>query len=69
MTARKEKLPDFEQCMAELEALTRLVALRRGNAQEPDTRRRLRDYYDSFTEGFDTPQLAAAKAVLEADDS
>jgi predicted ATPase len=51
--------------MVELEALTRLVVLRRGSAQEQDTRRRLRDCYEWFTEGFGTPQLVAARTVLE----
>ena len=51
--------------MVELEALTRLVELRRGSDREQDTRRRLRDCYDWFTEGFGTQQLVAARAVLE----
>ena len=51
--------------MIELQALTRLVSVRRGDRQE-DTLQRLRQLYDWFTEGFDTPQLAAARGVLEA---
>jgi hypothetical protein len=47
--------------MIELEAVTRLATLRRGE----DTRQRLRRLYDEFTEGFDTPQLAAARVILE----
>ena len=52
--------------MVELEALTRLVAVRRGGPKGEDTLRRLRDLYEGFTEGFGTQQLAAARAVLEA---
>jgi predicted ATPase len=51
--------------MVELEALTRLLVVRRGNAREQDTLRRLRDCYEWFTEGLDTKQLVAARAVLE----
>jgi hypothetical protein len=47
--------------MIELEALTRLATLRRAE----DTRHRLRRLYATFTEGLDTPQLTAARAVLE----
>jgi hypothetical protein len=52
--------------MVELEALTRLAAVRRwGTPQREDSVRRLRQLYDTFTEGFDGPQLAAARAVLD----
>jgi hypothetical protein len=51
--------------MVELEALTRLATLRRGGPDEADTTRRLRELYDTFTESFATPQLAAARAVLD----
>jgi len=52
--------------MALLKVLTRLVSLRRGTPGEAESVRALRDVYDSFTEGFDTPQLVAARAALEA---
>jgi hypothetical protein len=51
--------------MAHLQALTRLVGLRRGTQHEESTRRELRELYDSLTEGFDLPQLVAARAALE----
>jgi hypothetical protein len=51
--------------MVELEALTRLAAVRRGGPHQQDTVRRLRQLYDTFTEGFDSPQLAAARAVVD----
>ena len=51
--------------MVELEALTRLAAVRRGAPHQEDTVRRLRQLYDTFTEGFDSLQLAAARAVLD----
>jgi hypothetical protein len=47
--------------MIELEALTRLATLRRAE----DTRHRLRRLYATFTEGFDTPQLTAARTLLD----
>ena len=50
--------------MIQLEALTRLATVRRGTALEADTLRRLRDCYTWFTEGFDTPQLTAAREAL-----
>jgi hypothetical protein len=51
--------------MAHLQSLTRLVGLRRGTQHEEATRRALRELYDSLTEGFDLPQLVAARAALE----
>jgi len=51
--------------MIELQALTRLVSVRSGDPQG-DTLQRLRELYEWFTEGFDTPQLAAARGLLEA---
>jgi predicted ATPase len=51
--------------MVELEALTRLASLRRGGSQELSALQRLRERYDAFTEGLDTPQLAAARALLD----
>jgi hypothetical protein len=51
--------------MAQLQALTRLAALRRGTPDESDAVRALREAYDCFTEGFDTPHLVAARATLD----
>jgi hypothetical protein len=51
--------------MSQIQALTRLVALRRGTPKEDESRRALRDLYDSFTEGFDMPHLVAARAALD----
>lgn len=53
--------------MVELQALTRLATLHRGGPAGDDTLRRLRELYDTFTEGFATPQLRAAEATLSGD--
>jgi hypothetical protein len=50
--------------MPQLQALTRLAELRRGTPGEEAARLALLEVYDGFTEGFDTPQLAAARAAL-----
>ncbi len=47
----------------ELRAATSWARLRRG---EPAALRRLADIYSQFTEGFDTPDLQEAKALLDA---
>jgi predicted ATPase len=51
--------------MVELEALTRLAALRRDGSPNSDIVRRLRRLYDTFTEGFGSPPLVAARAHLD----
>ena len=51
--------------MAELQAATRLATLHRGTPREQASLQQLRDVYDSFTEGHDTVQLVAARAVLD----
>jgi len=51
--------------MVEIQALTRLATLRREPPGEEGTRSRLQDLYDTFTEGFDSPQLTAARALLD----
>ena len=51
--------------MLELEALTSLAAIRRGRPDGEDARRRLRTVHDSFTEGFDSAPLTAARALLD----
>jgi predicted ATPase len=48
----------------QLQALTRLVTLRRGTSDETDAMERLRELYDTMTEGRDLPHLRAAQAVL-----
>ena len=50
--------------MPQLQAATRLARLRQGGGTS-DTDA-LRQVYESFTEGLDTPHLAEARAVLEA---
>jgi predicted ATPase len=49
--------------MIEIQALSRLATLRQDRAKH-DTIQRLRELYDTFTEGLDSPQLQAAKALL-----
>jgi hypothetical protein len=51
--------------IAELQAATRLATLHRGTPREQASLQQLRDIYDSFTEGHDTVQLVAARAVLD----
>jgi predicted ATPase len=51
--------------MIELQALTRLAAVQSEASTKEDTLRRLRRLYDTFTEGFDSPPLAAARARLD----
>ena len=50
--------------MTELEALTRLAS-RRDRAGRDGMLRRLRGVYESFTEGFATQQLNAARSLLD----
>jgi hypothetical protein len=52
--------------MAELQAATRLATLHRGTPREQTSLQQLRDVYDSFTEGYDTVLLVAARTVLDA---
>src|SRR5262249_24806587 len=52
--------------MVELQALTRLAHLRRDTPGRDAARQVLRDVLDTFTEGFGTPQLVAAKAALDS---
>lgn len=53
--------------MVELQALTRLATVRRGSPAGAETLRRLRELYETFTEGLNTPQLRAAAALLTGD--
>jgi tetratricopeptide (TPR) repeat protein len=48
----------------ELRATTSLARLMQGKGQSPEARRALADVYGWFTEGFDTADLRAAKALL-----
>jgi predicted ATPase len=49
----------------ELRAVTSLARLRRDQGRRPDARDLLAPVYHWFTEGFDTPDLKEAKALLE----
>jgi predicted ATPase len=49
----------------ELRATTSLARLWQKQGQADEARRVLMQIYDWFTEGFDTPDLKEAKAVLE----
>ena len=50
--------------MVQLEALTRLTNLLHDSDEGAEFARRLQDVANWFTEGFDTPQFAAAQAAL-----
>jgi hypothetical protein len=50
--------------MAQLQALTRLATLRRGTSGERETLHDLQQVYDTLDEGFDLPQLVAARSAL-----
>ena len=51
--------------MSHLIAATRLASLRRSAPGDDEAYAALRAVYSTFTEGFDTPQLVAARAVLD----
>jgi hypothetical protein len=50
--------------MIELQAATRLADLRRDTPRAAESRKRLREVLDTFTEGSTTPQVVAARAAL-----
>jgi tetratricopeptide (TPR) repeat protein len=50
--------------MSQLRAATRLTRLRRAAGRDPDSADVLRSVYQTFTEGFDTADLADARALL-----
>jgi predicted ATPase/class 3 adenylate cyclase len=50
--------------LTELSALTRLVGLLRAQGRTPDGADELRALYETFTEGFDEPELVAARTIL-----
>jgi len=58
--ARRRELRSLE-----LRAATSLARLRRDQGRREDARRALADVYGWFTEGFDTQDLRAAKALLD----
>jgi predicted ATPase len=51
--------------MLELRALVAMGQMREAGQQMEETRRALETLYAEFTEGFDTPDLQAAKALLD----
>lgn len=51
--------------MTQLRAATRLTRLWRATGRRPDGTDLLRDIYETFTEGFDAPDLMEARAVLD----
>jgi hypothetical protein len=51
--------------MPHLRGATRLARLRRATRAEASARDALASVYGSFTEGFDTPDLVAARTVLD----
>jgi hypothetical protein len=52
--------------MAHLRAVTRLAKIRHGTPAEASAREALGAVYGSFTEGFDVPDLVAARTILDA---
>jgi predicted ATPase len=52
----------------ELRALTTLARLRPAGKQGEQTRQALRDAYAEYTEGFETPDLQAARTLLDQQD-
>ena len=52
--------------MVQLRAATRLARMPRGPVADASARDALAAVYGSFTEGFDVPDLVAARAVLDA---
>ena len=56
---------DLEARSLELRAATSLARLRQHQGRKDDARALLAPVYDWFTEGFDTPDLRDAKALLE----
>ena len=53
--------------ISHLVAATRLADLRRGTARGDEAHAALRTVYNTFTEGFDIPQLMAARALLNGE--
>jgi predicted ATPase len=59
--ARRHGAPSWE-----LRAATSLARLRRDQGRPAEALALLQPVYNRFTEGFETPDLKAAKAVLDA---
>jgi predicted ATPase/class 3 adenylate cyclase len=55
--------------MPQLRAATRLTRLRRAARKRPDGSDVLRDVFETFTEGFETPDLVEARAVFNEVDA
>ena len=55
--------------LPQLRAATRLARLARTAREQPERIELLRDVYETFTEGFDTPDLVEARAVLDEVDA
>ncbi|RPI25856.1 MAG: hypothetical protein EHM57_00965 [Actinobacteria bacterium] len=55
---------DLGMRLTQLQAVTRLVAVLRAQGRSPDGSDELSAIYDSFTEGFEEPELVAARALL-----
>jgi predicted ATPase/class 3 adenylate cyclase len=55
--------------MPELRAATRLTRVRRATGTQPDGSDALREVYETFTEGFDMPDLVDARAELDEVDA
>jgi predicted ATPase/class 3 adenylate cyclase len=55
--------------MPQLRAATRLTRLQRTAGSRTDAIEALRDVYGAFTEGFDTPELVEARAILDGVDA
>jgi predicted ATPase/class 3 adenylate cyclase len=53
----------------QLRAATRLTRVRRAKGTQPDGSDTLRDVYDTFTEGFDMPDLVDARGELDEVDA
>jgi predicted ATPase len=49
----------------ELRATLSLIRLRRRQGRRADDRKMLAEVYDWFSEGFDTPDLREARALIE----
>ena len=60
-TARRQAAKSME-----LRAATRLARLRQRQGRTEDAHARLNEVYAWFTEGFDTPDLRDARALLES---
>jgi hypothetical protein len=58
--ARRQRASSWE-----LRAVTSFAQLKRSRSSSAEARTLLQSVYDRFTEGFDTPDLKAAKSLLD----